>query len=279
MSIFNKILVPTDFSAKAEEALKVAITVAETTQSEIILLHVLEVPKTLKESNFKGPDSLLSYLSEVKKDGEDNLNKLIEKHQNDQVKIVGKAIKGYVEDEITNYQKQEQVPLIVMGTNGIGGMEDFLLGSNTEKVVRLATCPVLTVDGEMSLQSFKDLMFVSDFKEDVTKGFAPIKEFAELFGSTVHLVRINTPNYFENTLFAEGLMHEFAKTQNLKDYTVTQFDYRNFEAGVIKCALHKKVNMLIMGTHGRKGLSRLIRGSVTEDVVNHINFPVLTFKI
>ena len=141
----KQILLPTDFSEPVKQARNYAVTLADKFGSELHLMHVVP-PVT-----FPMPEAGSSWtLPEVDQTTqvEEARNRLLQELDSvwaSRHKIVQIAKIGYAVEEIIRYAREEEIDLIVMGTHGYSGLTHLLLGSVAEKVVRLATCPVLTV--------------------------------------------------------------------------------------------------------------------------------------
>jgi nucleotide-binding universal stress UspA family protein len=73
-------------------------------------------------------------------------------------------------------------------------------------------------------------------------------------------------------------LQKFAKRYMFKDFTIHIFNDMDQEAGLTNFVKEIEADMVAMGTHGRKGLAHLMSGSIAEDVVNHIECPIWTFK-
>ena len=166
-----------------------------------------------------------------------------------------------------------------MGSHGTSGIEELLIGSNAEKVVRLSEIPVLILKKNINELHFENFVFASDFSEETKQPFEKMIEFAEIFSAKLFLVMISTPNSFKNTIDAEKKMKKFVKNFEIQNYTLNIFNDTNIENGIINFS--KKVNADLIGlcTHGRTGLAHFFNGSISEDLVNHATKPVITFKI
>ncbi|MHB8483972.1 MAG: universal stress protein, partial [Nitrospiria bacterium] len=141
LKLFKKILVPTDFSPQSEKSLDHAVMIANQFAAKIFLLHVIEpFPYTTTDA-FMVVDN-----SEAMRSIAESLIKNLDKTLR-QRKISAKTdlVVGNTTQEIIMKAEREKIDLIVMGTHGRTGLEHVLLGSVAEKVVRLATCPVLTI--------------------------------------------------------------------------------------------------------------------------------------
>lgn len=141
----RRILFATDFSDPANKAFEYAIALGEQFGCELHLLHI--VPKITMPL----PDSTNTWTlpaSEQKlelEEAQSRLRKVIGSEWKGEYRVVEVARVGDPVEEIVKYAKEQEIDLIVLGTHGHTGFAHLLLGSVTEKVVRLAMCPVLTV--------------------------------------------------------------------------------------------------------------------------------------
>ncbi len=277
LKIMKKILVPTDFSDHAEYALKVAAQIAKKNNGEIVLLHMLELPGQGSDAIGSGSD--IPEIMFFK-------NKAIEKLESlmDISYLEGIPVSEIIQFEktfegIINISKKNNVDLIVMGSHGASGFQEMFIGSNTEKVVRSSDIPVLVIkkeEGEFSVEKF---VFASDFTDEIKGSFAKVVEFAKKFNAHLNLVMINTPNSFKSTEVSNKIMQDFVSNFDISNYTFHIYNDTNVEKGVLNFAKSINADLIGMSTHGRKGLSHFFNGSISEDLVNHAQRPVVTFKI
>ena len=90
---------------------------------------------------------------------------------------------------------------------------------------------------------------------------------------------INTPNNFKSTEVSKKIMADFVGSFNVSDYTTHIYNDTNVEKGILNFSKSINADLIGMSTHGRKGLSHFFNGSISEDLVNHAQRPVVTFKI
>ena len=138
------IVVPTDFSSNAEAAYKVADEFAEAFGAKIVLVHVREEPFIAMSSMHPDLQVPLSLQSDIKSASETALSHAKEAFKGSRVAQV-RAVDGRAPHGICETAKELNADLIVMGTHGHTGINHLLLGSTAERVLRKATCPVVTV--------------------------------------------------------------------------------------------------------------------------------------
>ncbi len=109
--------------------------------------------------------------------------------------------------------------------------------------------------------------------------FNEAQKFAETTGAKLHLLFVNTPREFKTTAQANETISNFVKDVENKNFTINIYNHTSIERGILQFAQDVNAQLIGMSTHGRKGLSHFFNGSVSEDLVNHANMPVITFKI
>ncbi len=279
----KKILVPTDFSTTSLAAMEVAFSIASTSGASITVLHVVE-EVTVGSYSVAGqghpvPDEENRFNSLVIRKAHDRLERLVKDPRFAAVEVTGELKVGNPFHGIRSIITEQVPDLVVMGTRGHTKVEEMIIGSNAEKVVRLMNCPVLTVHKKPSHMDFKKIVYATSMSEE-EEGFARVvKRIQSKYKSTVHLVRINTPGDFQRDRAVLGYMDKFAKKVGLGNFVRHVYNDLTVEEGIIYFADSIKADLICMATHGRTGFAHVLAGSVAEDVVNHARRPVLTSLI
>lgn len=278
----KRILVPTDFSKPALLALETAANIARKANARIILLHVIEQPHSESFSvsgevsyNEDWEDKIFTYRLIEKCRA--SLEKEAARLRQLGLKVTQELKLGNAYHAISNMISDENADLVVMGTSGRSKLEEMIIGSNTEKVIRHAHCPVLTVHGKPGTTEFKNIVYATSMT-DSEKEFAKIvQNTQEMYGSTIHVVRINTPNNFQPDTVVNKVMENFVKKVKLENYTLNIFNHYTEEEGIVHFAESIDADLIAMSTHGRTGFAHVLVGSIAEEVANHAKRPVLTF--
>jgi nucleotide-binding universal stress UspA family protein len=274
----KKILVPCDFSESAIGAFRFAIDIAGKSEGEIILLHVIELAAMYDTTLMPALSFEDAYLKDAKDNAEKNFDKLITKWAKDSPPVRGQVQYGITATTINEFAKESKVDLIVMGTKGASGFKEIMVGSNTEKIVRSSLVPVLALKKYVK-NPIHNIVFPNALVEEQEQLVKKVKALQNFFGATLHIVYINTPAQFHSDRDTKQKLNAFAKRYLFKDYTINIYNDRDQESGLINFTNEIKADMVAMGTHGRMGLAHIVSGSITEDVVNHIECPIWTFKI
>lgn len=281
----KKILVPTDFSKPAQVAVEVARDIAKKSGAELLLLHVIE-EATSGSFNVEGQVDLdgtieermftMSLIKKAKKQMETLLNSSTLAG----VKVKSALRVGTPFHGMRTIITETKVDLVVMGTAGLTKVEEMIIGTNTEKVVRHAKCPVLTVQKKPAKTELKNIVYATALSKDEELFVRIVKQVQSLYeDAVVHLVRINTPGNFQRDIVVRKYMEDFAKKQMLKNYTINIFNDLSEEEGIIYFADTINADLIAMATHGRTGFAHVLAGSIAEDVVSHSKRPVLTYVV
>jgi nucleotide-binding universal stress UspA family protein len=276
----KKILVPCDFSEQAINAFRFAADIAEQSKGEIHLINVVEVP-VLHDSVLM---PVMAYeealFKELREKAEKHFTRLITKHAPNVKKVTSKVIFGPVYRMLYDYIEDNGIDLVIMGTKGASGVREILIGSNAEKMVRNSPVPVIAIKKYVKGSSIKNIVFPNTLDTEKQENLVmKVKELQNFFKANLHIVWINTPTNFTRDSITIKRLNAFGKRFMFKDYTVNVYNDPYEEAGVISFTKDVEADMIVMGTHGRKGVAHLLSGSVAEDVVNHTECPIWTYSL
>lgn len=279
----DRILVPIDFSEESYHALDLAYQMARKSNARLILLNVIEHPTGQNfsvlgdsmPSDFESNVYILQLIKKVRRD----LTEIAEDSQYSDIDIRYDIQVGNPYRSIASTIAEHDVELVVMGTKGSSGMDELLIGSNAEKVVRYAKCPVITVKNKVNITDITNIVFASSFMENNDKIIDHLKKLQKVFVGKLHLLKVNTPNNFERDKVSQELMQKFVDQYQLGDYTMNVYNELSEEDGILHFAADNDADMIALTTHGRTGLMHLLSGSIAEDIVNHAKRPVWTLNI
>lgn len=277
----KNILVPTDFSKEAVYALDFAFKLAKKEKAKIYILNAIEIPMSAIVNPI-GPPHVngwsADFLDEMKKTREDKLKELLE-HYEDTVPIEYKIELGYMLPATLEYIDRNNIDLVVMGTKGTSGLKEILVGSNAEKVVRYASCPVITMSHSSSPDDLNDIIFGLDLSGNEKNVVPDLKAFQRLLGFKIHFVHIATPHLIENEERDMAKMLLFCRENEFENYSLSVRKSFQREYGIIEFATEIGGDMIVMASSHRKGLAHFFVGSLAEDLANHSPMPVLTFSL
>jgi nucleotide-binding universal stress UspA family protein len=270
----KNILVPYDFSRYSQTAAKTGAALARKTGAQLNLLHVAYAPPEWDRM----PVSLQQGYPQVEArmvEAEIKLDKVIENESFNGIDVQTFVYSGVAHEQIVQFAIAYKMDLIVMGAHGAGESDKLFIGSTAQRVIRKASCPVLSVKKEYTPKTFKKILFPTNFEEGGIKWLNTVKNIAADLKGSITLLFVNTPFNFYDTPSAESKLTEFIPVQRgVKFYS---FIYNDFdkEKGILNFARAKKMDMIAMVTHNRKGLPNYQLG-VAETLLYHTDIPVLS---
>jgi nucleotide-binding universal stress UspA family protein len=275
------ILVPTDFSEIAAYAVEWAGWFSAQTSGRVIFLHAIEPPTVYSaggESVYANADLEAKYLDYMQKLAADKLTAISQKPAYKPFALKTYAAIGNLIPVIQDTIQKEQIDLLISGTQGAKGWEETLLGSNTEKIVRYAQVPVLSVK-QSPPKSIKHIVFTTNLRENQPEVVKVLKKYQTLFGAHLHILFVNTPVMFLTDREIRKLKSEFMVEANFENCTFHHYSEVSEEDGITAFCEDIHADLLAIGTHQRSGITHWIAGSLAERLVNHAPLPVLTFGV
>jgi len=281
----KKILVPVDFSPNSFNALHIAAGIAHRSGAALEILHVnLSAIYSTPMSEYvvasgynaideKYDESAMQGLEKVKKE-------LLAKKTFADLSITLRVEEGFLHTCLRNVAQEDDVDLIVMGTKGSSGMNEFLIGSNTEKVIRTAPCPILAVPEGVKEFTPKLVLMPSTLKSDQAGAFHYLGQWEKYYNFRVKVLYLNNPLGLSTDGSVEAAKNRMIEAAGLKKTDVVVTSGTLFEDdAILEAADRYDAELVVMATHQRQGLSHMMFGSVTEDTVNHSQIPVLAIPI
>lgn len=270
----KKILVPTDFSEQAGYAAEVAASIARKTDAELHLLHIIDIPNYSDNPRFPVvPESGV-----LAKQAKERMEEITGAPYFKGLTLIETIEFDSTYQRIIEKVKEDEIDLVVIGSHGTSGIERFLIGSTTEKVIQFSPCLVLTIRERIENFDIKSIVFASNFFGEVSEGFNKVQEFADIYNAKIHLLKVNTRHHFTTTRYNQHAIEGFIKECNAKNYTINIYDDDSEEDGILHFAEDIGADMIALATHGRSGLSHLINGSIAETLSEQSPRPLLTFK-
>jgi len=292
---FKNILIPVDFSDFSDKALEYALHLAEKFSARITLFHAV----VLFQDDVGEEQRLQDYEDWVKKREElilTQMNKNRVKAKNRGI-IVETAVDRGVNaaDVILEYLDNGNFDLIVMGTHGRTGLKHMLLGSVSEKVVRLSPLPVLTIHRSIPEFKLKKILVPMDFSVHSKKAADYGFWLSKSFKASIELIHVIEQD-IHPSFYASGIESIFQIDKGLKNRVIDnlrefvadqlpekiqpEFQVREGKAHkeIVEYARENDIDLIVIATHGLSGLDYVLLGSTTEKVVRWSQSPVLTVK-
>lgn len=298
MVSLTRILCPIDLSEFSQRALQHAVAFGRWYGAEVTALHVR--PRSPRPLVW-GEDAIVPSLETILEgpDADAAVQRFVADAAGNAPAVFVAFRDGAVVAEVVRYATENAIDLIVMGTHGSGGFERFVLGSVTEKVLRKAPCPVLTVPRAVAVAphvTFKTIVCGIDFSSaslqarDYALSLAQEAEGRLVLAHVIeNLDLLQEPSMYARFDVAEymrvveasalerlsALIPETARTWCQPELAIGHGKaYRE----LVRIARERQAELLVLGTHGRGAIDAAIFGSTTGHVVRHAPCPVLTVR-
>lgn len=269
------IIVPTDFSPAAINAMHYALNMARVINAGIMLLHVYQVPVSYNNSDIPLPLMDIDELEKINEEKLQELKEAAERASSMKLKISTEVKLGDLADELETICTATQPFAIVMGTRGSGFVERLLVGSATLSVMRRLNWPVLVVPPGAIFKGIQKIGFACDFKKVVETTPADyIKEWVKTFDATMSVLNVDhkknaaTVNAEEQSALLHGLLEE----------THPQYffiDNPDVEKGINEFAESNNLDLLIVIPRKHRLLDSLFQKSHTKELAFHSHIPIL----
>jgi nucleotide-binding universal stress UspA family protein len=289
--MYDDILVPTDGSDHARRAAEHAGVLARRFDATVHLLAVLDVQAAAGPFSAGGIDE--QFVERLQRTGDVWLD-TAEQSVGDTA-VTRDTERGEPAKVILSYAEDHDADLVVMGTHGRRGVRRYVSGSVTERVVQRATAPVLTVHaGDPILEeAYGDVLIATDGSEAADAAVEHGVDLAARTGARVHAVslvdlgRLGTGA--EDAPVMEWRNYLEAEAERATEAVVERAEAAGVEAvtavredspvpGLLAYADEAGVDLLVVGTHGRRGVTDAVLGSTAERILRRAERPVLTVR-
>lgn len=268
------ILVPTDFSRCADNAIDYAIEIAKLTKAKLILFNVYQSQVIPAEAPILLPieETAADAMEALKKEA-----KRIRKQCGEQISLDYSSAWGFPVEQIDDYARKHKIDLIVMGMQGAGFLEEKVIGSVTTSLIRKSKCPVLAIDSHVKFKSIKKIALACDYSETKNNQvFAPLKEFAQLFKSHVYVLNV-VPETEKSPAIAKAVAG--IKMDRILEDIDHSFHFstgKNVVDGINHFADANNIDMIVMIPHPHTSLKTLFAESNTKRMAFHTKIPLLS---
>ena len=295
----RRILVPTDFSSASIRAVKTAMSLAERFDAEVHPLYVRQV--------YTGTDGrfLDSTSGENLQDEIERILRSTEIPARKAVKELAKGPNGVrwqghlergisIPNTILESARSHDCDLIIMGTHGRNMVSRLLLGSVTERVVRLAPLPMMTTRDNADGSVPPNKMLVGyDSSDDSVEALRFAGNWARTLGSRLVLLHVLNPRVYPEfyggqppriDLDAKITQRGLEALQQAAEQHLTEVEYDtatthgNPASSIVEYANAHDCDLIVLATHGLTGIAHSLMGSVAESVVRTADVPVLTVR-
>ncbi len=283
--MFDNVLVPTDGSDCAEVAVGYANDLATRYGATVHALSVAD--SRLIET---GPHS-----DRLRERCEETAGEVCDYLSTEGLQVEKAVRTDLPHRAILEYVADHDIDLVVMGTHGRTGVERYLLGSVTEKVVRLSDVPVLTVreaDGDDARYPYDDVLVPTDGSEAAAAAVDPAVDIAHRYGARLHALSVVDQMAMGVDVRSEAVMEALEDSARsaldaVEERAIgssvsaveTTVEYGNPFREIRSYVTEHDIDLIVMGTHGRDSIERYLLGSVTEKLVRTSSAPVMTVRM
>lgn len=270
------ILVPTDFSPLADNALKYGMDLASAMGSSLMIVHVYQIPISYSEVPL-----ITVSLEEIKKASEDRLSELkhnIETITGGRLVVYTESRLGDVADEVDKIAKTLQPFTIVMGSRGVTGAGKFFLGSNSLSIISKTSTPVIVVPPGGKFSPYKKIGLTTDFKHVVDKTpVVPIRALVNFFNAELHVLHVDykqmnfTTETPEETLRLDMLLAGMNPTYDF-------IENKDVNEGINDFAEKNNIDLVVSLPQKHSFLESLFAKSLTRELLHHTHIPVMCIK-
>ena len=272
------ILVPTDFSKNAENALAYAVQLAKKEEFKILLFHAFHY-------NYSGidtsPEIVLEQSIFIQEGIEKRLKTLAQKTANKHhISCEYINEQGLLTDKLDEVVKTRKIDLIVMGTQGASGLKEIFMGSNTARVIANVVCPVIAIPAKSTFKKIKKIIYATDYQSYDIDAIQELIAIATNLDAKIEVLHIANGKF---THLEEIKRMEKFQEKVEKKITTEVISF-NFLFGleindVIEEYLEETtINMIAVSTKHRGLFERIFgNSSITKKIVNHTKIPLIAF--
>lgn len=272
-----RILLPTDFSENAYEAIEYALKTFKGLESKFYLLHTY-MPPVYHAEYLVGSPGLIGLGDVMREAAVENLDKLqtrIKKeHQNSEHTYSSVISLNTLTNEITSLVKDEKIDIIVMGTKGATGAKEILFGTNTVDIIKRAKCPVIAVPPNFDYEVPKEILFPTDYEVDFKT--APLKMLLTLARQHISSIEVlHVSNGYDLT--KKQLKNQEKLDKQLKGIAHLFHNPHNQEIinAINNFQLKHKMNLLVMVQNKHTFVERLFIEPVIKKIGFHVTIPFM----
>lgn len=271
----KKILVPVDFSKDSINALEHAITLANKMNAAVRMIHVKKSenfePTFMEESESIKLDTVKGYF-----------NILYDRYhqQLTSQKLDFKIREGQIYREITNQAKYDDTYMIIMGTHGVSGFQDFWIGSNAFRVVSNAPCPVITIRYGFEKKKLEKLVLPIDISHVSRLKVPLVAELAEMMDLEIYVVAVqetNLPDVTSKINQYGKQAYEYFQSKGLKCY-LEPITGENITEFTIEYAKKIDAELIAIMTSQTENVNNIWLGSYAQQMVNRSPIPVMSIR-
>ncbi|MGY6522725.1 MAG: universal stress protein [Mongoliitalea sp.] len=266
-----KILVPTDFSENAFNALTFAKNIAEKQDCSITLFYAFYAV-------YDFAAQATEIIAQIEDDAKKAMKKLVKEGTEEGLTIDYKIQHGSIATAVTSYAYQNDYDLIIMGTQGASGIKKTLMGSNTGHVIKESMVPVLAVPASASLPAENKIAVALELKKESEENFQKLFDLTEILNLPYNFFHVGEKLSFDQEIEFKGLEAFLKDSHPTKDFSFSKIQAPTIQKG-IQDYLGKNENvLLVMFSKQKSFFEYLFNKSDTLEMAYHTHVPLLVIK-
>lgn len=274
----QRILVPTDFSENAKQALVYARDFAHKLGAELVLFHAYHIPYVHAEM----PAGMYqSAIDEAQEETENQLqelaNKLLGPEGDANVPYQLASKLGFAVETILSYAEEIQADLILMGTQGVNGLADVILGSITSSVVERAELPVMAIPEGYEFKELKNLVFATNYDTSDLAALKHLVKIATAFNATIHVVHVNSSGNEVEQQQSSSFKNVIQQEVGYDPLTFEVMEADDVASGIESYSKTHQVDAIALVKRKRNLLESLFHTSITRKMSFHSKVPFLAY--
>jgi len=274
MKTISKITLLTDFSEVSGYAATYALQIAKLVKAKVQIMHVINTPVDWVKISLENEKLYPETKAEIGM-AKFKLGELAKEFGNQGVDTKPSLVYNLGVEDIAGHIKTSDTDLIIMGAHGQKGTSALNIGSNTNKVLRNVAAPTLVVKTDPKGVPVKNIVFASTFEEDQKPAFKKVEIVAKLFEADLHLLNINTPFNFNETTDMDKRLNDFCKECETPCKSHI-YNATNEVRGISYFLENNEMDLLSIATSGKSGFVQIFTPSITENLIKHLDIPILS---
>lgn len=264
----KKLLVPTDFSASAQNAYRFALDMVQESDAHIQLVHYYQAELDPVYPYFGAAS--FRFLQKLKEKLE-----TASKTEDASLVVNTSLLEGFVETELPQLAVDFAIDMIIMGTTGEGGLLNKWLGTVSSIIAQKATCPTLLVPNGVQFKGFKHILFASDFQADDEVILQQVLDFAAVYGANVHFVHVaepSNPDHHSHQMPIEALLREKAPHST---FTMTTIKNSKPLEAINQYSKENNIDLVALATTQRNFMANMLYKSMTRQLIFNSEIPLM----
>jgi nucleotide-binding universal stress UspA family protein len=275
----KNILTPTDFSETALLAIEHSAFMARLSKATLHLLHVIKIAEFTYTIN--NPMAIGTDIKEIENFAMQKLNEIAEQLRIKYgINISTLISKGNPAEEIEVAVTNYHIDVVVMGTHGASGFNEYFIGSNAHKTIKKCHCPVLTVQVGSKKIGFHDIVLPVENTYHSLEKVNKTIDLAKLYAAKIHLLGVQHSQDEQSNkafnLMLENVEKVITHAGLSFDRTIVKGD--NLAEQTLKYANKNNADLIVVLTDHESELNDSLLGALAKQMVNHSKIPVLSIK-